>query len=331
MSAGPRISASSVGEASAIAFDVAQARAPTRSAPGARPVAPRPALGEQPLGALEVRRRSRPWGRSPSRAARRRRRARAGRPRTRASTMRVDAHADRRATAQLPPASASATASRASSFCSAGTESSRSMTISSAASPAPSRAFAAGGREPRGRSAGPSSAPSIMRWPVGWLASSRKESRCGADAGGSRSAARTSRTSSAARCSTRPALTLTWGHAAIHQAIAGDRLLLPLDAELSRAVTGADQRARPPEPGLRRGDRPVHRPDPAGARQPLLPRPGAAAPGVPRRHPAHPHRGGRAEAEPARARTAPPRAWPCCGSRPRTSAASRCSTSTAAR
>ncbi len=36
-----------------------------------------------------------------------------------------------------------------------------------------------------------------------------------------------------------PALTLTGGHAAIHQAIAGDRLLLALDAPLSREVTGA--------------------------------------------------------------------------------------------
>jgi acyl dehydratase len=36
-----------------------------------------------------------------------------------------------------------------------------------------------------------------------------------------------------------PALTLTWGHAAIHQAIAGDRMLLPLDAHLCREVTGS--------------------------------------------------------------------------------------------
>jgi len=35
-----------------------------------------------------------------------------------------------------------------------------------------------------------------------------------------------------------PGLTLTWGHAAIHQAIAGDRMLLPLDAPLSERVTG---------------------------------------------------------------------------------------------
>jgi acyl dehydratase len=38
-----------------------------------------------------------------------------------------------------------------------------------------------------------------------------------------------------------PALTLTSGHAAAHQAITGDRLRLPLDAELSRAVTGAEE------------------------------------------------------------------------------------------
>ena len=38
-----------------------------------------------------------------------------------------------------------------------------------------------------------------------------------------------------------PALTLTWGHAAIHQAIAGDRLLLALDAPLSREVTGSEE------------------------------------------------------------------------------------------
>jgi acyl dehydratase len=36
-----------------------------------------------------------------------------------------------------------------------------------------------------------------------------------------------------------PALTLTWGHAAIHQAICGDRMLLPLDAPLSKQVTGS--------------------------------------------------------------------------------------------
>ena len=54
------------------------------------------------------------------------------------------------------------------------------------------------------------------------------------------SAGPTSRIWSAARSSTRPALTLTWGHAAIHQAIAGDRMLLPLDAPLSREVTGSD-------------------------------------------------------------------------------------------
>ncbi|MBA2280051.1 MAG: acyl dehydratase [Acidimicrobiia bacterium] len=38
-----------------------------------------------------------------------------------------------------------------------------------------------------------------------------------------------------------PGLTLTTGHAAVHQAIVGDRLRLPLDATLSAAVTGHDQ------------------------------------------------------------------------------------------
>jgi acyl dehydratase len=37
-----------------------------------------------------------------------------------------------------------------------------------------------------------------------------------------------------------PAMTLTAGHAALHQAVAGDRLRLALDAPLSRAVTGRD-------------------------------------------------------------------------------------------
>lgn len=37
-----------------------------------------------------------------------------------------------------------------------------------------------------------------------------------------------------------PGLTLTDGHAALHQAIVGDRLRLTLDAPLSRAVTGAE-------------------------------------------------------------------------------------------
>jgi acyl dehydratase len=43
-----------------------------------------------------------------------------------------------------------------------------------------------------------------------------------------------------------PALTLTSGHAALHQALVGDRLRLPLDASLSAAVTGhADPLAHP--------------------------------------------------------------------------------------
>ncbi|MFO0691522.1 MAG: MaoC family dehydratase [Myxococcota bacterium] len=38
-----------------------------------------------------------------------------------------------------------------------------------------------------------------------------------------------------------PAVTLTSGHAAVHGAVFGDRLRLPLDAELCRAVTGHDR------------------------------------------------------------------------------------------
>jgi len=37
-----------------------------------------------------------------------------------------------------------------------------------------------------------------------------------------------------------PGLTLTAGHAAVHQAVVGDRLALPLDAHLTRSVTGRD-------------------------------------------------------------------------------------------
>ena len=37
-----------------------------------------------------------------------------------------------------------------------------------------------------------------------------------------------------------PAVTLTAGHAAFHQAVYGDRLRLPLDIELARAVTGRE-------------------------------------------------------------------------------------------
>jgi acyl dehydratase len=38
-----------------------------------------------------------------------------------------------------------------------------------------------------------------------------------------------------------PAVTLTSGHAALHEAAYGDRLRLPLDAELSRVVTGSER------------------------------------------------------------------------------------------
>ena len=45
-----------------------------------------------------------------------------------------------------------------------------------------------------------------------------------------------------------PAMTLTAGHAALHQAIAGDRLRLPLDHDLARRVTG--ESAPPAHPAL---------------------------------------------------------------------------------
>lgn len=43
-----------------------------------------------------------------------------------------------------------------------------------------------------------------------------------------------------------PALTLTAGHAALHQALTGDRLRLALDAELSHAVTGQEHQLAHP-------------------------------------------------------------------------------------
>jgi len=43
-----------------------------------------------------------------------------------------------------------------------------------------------------------------------------------------------------------PALTLTCGHAALHQALTGDRLRLALDAQLSRAVTGSERQLAHP-------------------------------------------------------------------------------------
>ena len=61
-----------------------------------------------------------------------------------------------------------------------------------------------------------------------------------------------------------PAMTLTSGHAAIHQAITGDRMLLPLDAALEPGGDGLRGRADPSEPGLRCGDRAVHRFRPSG-------------------------------------------------------------------
>ena len=111
-----------------------------------------------------------------------------------------------------------------------------------------------------------------------------------------------------------PALTLTDGHAAVHQAIVGDRLRLALDRTLSRRVLG--------------GERPLAHPalvcdvaigqstlaHPARDREPLLPRAGAAPRAADRRHAAHDDRGRRAAPEPRAARTARRPASPCCGS-----------------
>ena len=76
-----------------------------------------------------------------------------------------------------------------------------------------------------------------------------------------------------------PALTLTSGHAALHQAIARRQVAAAARRRLSRAVTGSEGTLVHPNLvcdvaiGQSTGS------DPAGPRQPLLPRPGAAAPG----------------------------------------------------
>lgn len=53
-----------------------------------------------------------------------------------------------------------------------------------------------------------------------------------------------------------PGVTLTSGHAATHQSIVGDRLTLPLDEELSRAVTGQAPSPTPPWSGTWRSASP---------------------------------------------------------------------------
>ena len=100
-----------------------------------------------------------------------------------------------------------------------------------------------------------------------------------------------------------------------------------------RDVRGRDRRGaapRAPEPRMRRRDRPVDRPDPARARKPLLPRAGASAARVHRRHAAHSHGGRRPQAEPAARDARPPDSWRCESARS-TSTTRRCSTSGAAR
>ena len=128
-----------------------------------------------------------------------------------------------------------------------------------------------------------------------------------------------------------PGMTLTAGHAAVHQAVcrrppaAGARRGALPGGDRGRAAAGASQ------PRLRPLDRAVHGADAARARKPLLPRPGARAPGVRGRDAAHPHRGrgaaGRTGAGPTGRRRG---SWRCGSARPMVTA-SRCSTTGAAR
>ena len=94
-----------------------------------------------------------------------------------------------------------------------------------------------------------------------------------------------------------PSLTLTWGHAAIHQAACGDSMHLPLDSPLSREVTGESAALVHPNLVCDVAIGQLDGPDPTRPREPLLPRPGPHAPGVSRRHASHDDRGGRAQAE----------------------------------
>ena len=97
-----------------------------------------------------------------------------------------------------------------------------------------------------------------------------------------------------------PALTLTEGHAALHQAIVGDRLRLALDADARRG--GARRRAPLAHPALV-WDVAIGQSTVATAardREPLLPRAAAAPARAARRHAAHDDRGRRAARERAR-------------------------------
>ena len=126
-----------------------------------------------------------------------------------------------------------------------------------------------------------------------------------------------------------PAVTLTEGHAALHQAIAGDRLRLALDRTLA---DGRGRRAaRASRARVGRGDRPVDGGDRARGREPLLPRADAA----PRRS-GSATRCARRPRSSRGARTAPRRGAarpgsPSCTSAPSTRRTGPCSTSPAAR
>ena len=128
-----------------------------------------------------------------------------------------------------------------------------------------------------------------------------------------------------------PALTLTEGHAALHQAIAGDRLRLALDRTLGEAVAGRGRAGRAPGARVGRGDRPVDGGDRARGGEPLLPRAAAAPRGAPRRHAAHDDRGRRAAREPRQGGAPADRAGAAADPHRRPGRPARCSTSRAAR
>ena len=128
-----------------------------------------------------------------------------------------------------------------------------------------------------------------------------------------------------------PALTLTDGHAALHQAIAGDRLRLALDRTLGEAVAWRGRAGRASGARVGRGDRPVDGGDRARGGEPLLPR-ADAAPG----RCASATRCARRPRSSRGARTASRRGAGrpgsrCCASAPSTRTTGRCSTSPAAR
>ena len=90
-----------------------------------------------------------------------------------------------------------------------------------------------------------------------------------------------------------PAVTLTGGHAALHQALTADRLRLPLDHHASRAVTGSALPLAHPLLITNLAIGQSHMGIATRQGQSLLSRAGIRAPGPPRRDFIHPDTGGR--------------------------------------